>query len=112
MKPEPFESIVEPRYSDVIFANPTSVPSSNVNDDIGNSKRKRRCLVDRIKPQNKQYDGIRYVYAIPRRSSSGSIDNSLNEDLFSLDGNNGNGMSNANNSNAIDNNSHVSRSLE
>ena len=31
--------------------------------------------------------------------------------LFSLDGNNGNGMSNANNSNAIDNNINVSRSL-
>ena len=110
--PEPFESIVEPRHSDVIFANPMSVPSSNVNDDIGNSKRKRRCLVDRIKPQNKQY-GMEYDTPMlsPRRSSSGSIDNSLNEDLFSLDGNNGNGMSNANNSNAIDTNINVSRSL-
>lgn len=84
--PEPFESIVEDR-DNFLFAWPLSVPSSDVKDDGGSNKRQRTCLVNRIKPQNKQY-GMEYDTPLlsPRRSTSGSVDGSLNGDMFSLDG--------------------------
>ena len=87
--PEAFETEVDKSEKITVAAYPLVAPSSK-NEERRLNKRKCNCLVDRIKPHNKQF-GLEFSTPMlsPRRTSFGGTDTDLMNDPFTLDGGGG-----------------------